>query len=429
MASVNKDSKGWRVTFSDSNKKRRQFRLGKFSKKQAQLVCSRVESIVSAQSAGTQVDPETARWLRDLPAKLYEKLASLGLVQARESSTLGEFTKDYRQKRSDVKESTQLKWQSAQMHLNAFFGEEKHLQAITAGDADEFRLYLLEQELAENSVRRYCGIAKQFFGAAVKKKLIEQNPFSDVVAAVKGNKAKYHFLSRQDSDKILIACPDLQWKLIFILARYGGLRCPSEVLRLKWTDIDWKYNFVTVHSPKTEHHEGKESRIIPLFPEMKEWLLTARKEAGKDSVYVITRYRQTTQNLRTTFLKIIKRAGLEPWPKLIQNLRSTRQTELCDTFPAHVVCEWMGNSERVAKDHYFQITDRHFQMALLETTKIQPVATLVATNRPERRRMGPLLKRTVNEKSREIRGHSSGYVVVPLREMGAEGLEPPTPSV
>ncbi len=162
---------------------------------------------------------------------------------------------------------------------------------------------------------------------------------------------------------------------------------------------------------------------------MKEWLLTARKEAGKDSVYVITRYRQTTQNLRATFLKIIKRAGLEPWPKLIQNLRSTRQTELCDTFPAHVVCEWMGNSERVAKDHYFQITDRHFQMALLETTKIQPVATLVAPNRPERRRMGPLLKRTANEKSREIRGHSSGYVVVPLREMGAEGLEPPTPSV
>ena len=430
MASVNKDSKGWRVTFYDSNKKRKQFRVGKFDKKQVRLICSRIEAIISAQSAGTAVDPETARWLRDLPAKLYEKLASVGLVQARDSSALGKFIKDYRQKRSDVKESTQLKWQSAQMHLNAFFGEEKQLRAITAGDADEFRLYLLEQELAENSVRRYCGIAKQFFGAALKKKLIDENPFADVATSVTGNKLKFHFLTRQDSDKILNACPDIQWKLVFVLARYGGLRCPSEVLLLKWSDIDFKNNFIKVLSPKTEHHKGKESRIIPLFPELKKWLSIAHKEAGKDSVHVITRYRQTTQNLRTTFLKIIERAGLESWPKLIQNLRSTRQTELCDDgIPAHVVCEWMGNSERVAKDHYLQITDIHFQRALRETVNAQPVATQVATNRPERRRMGPLLKRTVNEKSREIRGHSSGYVVVPLRKMGAEGLEPPTPSV
>lgn len=162
------------------------------------------------------------------------------------------------------------------MHLNAFFDEKKQLRAITAGDADEFRLYLLERGLAENIARRYCGIAKQFFGAALKKKLIDENPFADVVAAVTGNSAKFHFLSRQDSDKILIACPDLQWKLVFILARYGGLRCPSEVLQLKWTDINWKTQRIKIHAPKTEHHEGKESRIVPLFPELRTLLMNAQ---------------------------------------------------------------------------------------------------------------------------------------------------------
>ena len=33
----------------------------------------------------------------------------------------------------------------------------------------------------------------------------------------------------------------------------------------------------------------------------------------------------------------IKRAGLTPWPKLFQNLRSTRETELAETFPLHVM--------------------------------------------------------------------------------------------
>jgi hypothetical protein len=31
-----------------------------------------------------------------------------------------------------------------------------------------------------------------------------------------------------------------------------------------------------------------------------------------------------------------------------------RQTELCETFPGHVVCAWPGTSEDVAKDHNLQ---------------------------------------------------------------------------
>jgi len=33
------------------------------------------------------------------------------------------------------------------------------------------------------------------------------------------------------------------------------------------------------------------------------------------------------------------------------------------TFPAHVVCEWTGNSQRVAARHYLQVTDEHFRRA------------------------------------------------------------------
>ena len=35
--------------------------------------------------------------------------------------------------------------------------------------------------------------------------------------------------------------------------------------------------------------------------------------------------------------RIIRRAGLTPWPKPFQNLRSTRETELAETYPLHVV--------------------------------------------------------------------------------------------
>ena len=37
--------------------------------------------------------------------------------------------------------------------------------------------------------------------------------------------------------------------------------------------------------------------------------------------------------------------------------------ELAETFPVHVVCEWIGNSAKVAADHYLQVTEDHFRKA------------------------------------------------------------------
>ena len=68
-------------------------------------------------------------------------------------------------------------------------------------------------------------------------------------------------------------------------------------------------------------------------------------------------------NPHTHMRRIVRRAGLDPWPKLFQNLRSTRQTELAADHPAHVVCAWMGNSRDVAAEHYLQVTGQDFARA------------------------------------------------------------------
>ena len=56
--------------------------------------------------------------------------------------------------------------------------------------------------------------------------------------------------------------------------------------------------------------------------------------------------------------------GSPRWPKLFQNLRSTRETELADEFSMHVVCQWIGNSQPIAAKHYLQVTDEHFEKAV-----------------------------------------------------------------
>jgi len=69
-------------------------------------------------------------------------------------------------------------------------------------------------------------------------------------------------------------------------------------------------------------------------------------------------------NFRTQAHRIIKRAGLVPWGKTFQNLRASRETELVETFPVHVVTGWLGNSPDIARKHYLQTHEEHFRRAV-----------------------------------------------------------------
>jgi hypothetical protein len=152
--------------------------------------------------------------------------------------------------------------------------------------------------------------------------------------------------------------------------------------QLRWGDINWEQKRFVVHSPKTEHHEDGESRVVPLFPELLPFLEEAYWRARPGTEFVITRYRGSESNMRTELKRIICKAGLSVWPKLFQNLRSTRQTELEETWPSHVVCAWLGNSERVAREHYLQVTDEHYTKAA--TALHNPVQYSANLNEPER---------------------------------------------
>jgi integrase len=233
---------------------------------------------------------------------------------------------------------------------------------ITAGDADEWRQKLLAT-LATATVSRDVKRARQFLQAAVRKQLIPLNPFIDLPTPAQVNDAREYFVSREEAARVLEACPDAEWRLIFALSRFGGLRTPSEHLALKWGHVDWQRGRLIVPSPKTEKNRKGASRTIPIFPELLPHLEACWANAEPGQEYVVTRYRDSNANLRTQLNRIIARAGLEPWPKLFHNLRATRQTELAADYPLHVVCEWIGNSAAIASQHYLTVSDADYQRA------------------------------------------------------------------
>ena len=184
------------------------------------------------------------------------------------------------------------------------------------------------------------------------------------------------YISIADTKKLLeFANPT--WRTIVALSRLAGLRCPSEVLSLKWEYVDFASSKMTVSSPKTEHIEGKAFRVVPIFAPLRPYLEDAFELAEPGEVYVVggaqgAAYRATSQkpggwgntNLRTTFEKLIRRAGLNQWPKLFHNLRASLETDLMQEHPIHVVTAWVGNSPRIALGHYLQTLDTDFAKAV-----------------------------------------------------------------
>ena len=364
MASIIRDPRGFkRIQWVVGDGVRRTLRLGKVTSAQAEAIKVRIEAVLLAGVTGV-IDPEVGSWLTKLDDDFHQKLSRLGLVPPRDhvAPTLGKLTGAFFAT-LNVKPGTRVAYGQARKSLEDYFGADRLLKSITVLEADKWRRSMVDAKLAGPTVAKRVKVARQIFAKAVKWKMLTESPFSELKAGKMTNPARAYFLSRADAQKVLDACPDAEWRVIFALSRFGGLRCPSEHLGLRWSDIDWQKERVTVRSPKTEGHAGGDQRVIPLFPEVKEHLLALFEQAPAGTEFIITRYRDKSVNLRTQLRRIIDKAGLKKWPRLFHNLRATRQTELAEEYPIQTVCAWIGNSTSVALGHYLQVRDEHFDRA------------------------------------------------------------------
>lgn len=366
MASVSYSDGRATVQFIDVDSKRKSIRLGSIPKRQAEAIKLRVEALLNAKITNTPVDRDTAAWLTGIGTDLADKLASVGLIAARSSRLLGEFVAEFITSRLDVKEATRVSLRVAAARLVSYFGEDRTLDSITPADIDRWVIHLQTSDYAQATIGRTIRRARQFFTAAVRAKLIRENPVDGIRAPAQHNPERTRFIDMETIGKVMEVA-DREWRLILALARFGGIRIPSELEPLRLADIDFERGRLRVTSPKTARHAGKGERWIPLFPELRQHVEEAFDSAPEGEVHLVRhpclRQRKANVNLRKGLTLLLRKAGVTPWPRLFHNLRASRQTELAATFPSHVVCAWIGNSERIAAAHYLQVMDADFERA------------------------------------------------------------------
>jgi integrase len=359
---------GWVVQFTDAATGRRpKIRLGPVTRKVAENARRHIEHLLVAREMGTPIDVDTAQWLGRLEDVVHDRIVRAGLAQRRVGQSRGDSTvtvqwlvRRYLEVRGpNLKANTVRNLEQAGKKLVGHFGAERPIAGITKGEAIDWREGLLKDH-AEASVATHVAKAKQFFAYARDHGFITTDPFANLRKGSQKNRKRLVFVTPEAVGKVLEVCPDNQWRLILVLARYGGLRVPSEMQDLKWSDVFWDKRKIRITVKKKEHLDGHEVRFIPIFPEIQPYLETAWEEAEDGAVYVVPRARPSGVNLGTQLRRFIGLAGLEVWPRVFQNLRASRDTELAKREPIHLVNSWMGHTSRVAQDHYQMVTDDDF---------------------------------------------------------------------
>lgn len=381
MASLTKDKAGkWRLIFyRDKLRRETTFKANKLNAERIKLI---VERRLDQLTTG-EADRELARMLKNLPDDLRSILERIGLYEtASRRNTLQDLVDAFCHANDNVKPRTILNRQAVINNLITFFGQPRQVESITQKEADEFYHWMRNESrqvgdgtaLKPATYLRRIKTVKSIFALAVRYKWIDENPFAHIKGGNATDESRFYFISTENARKIYDACPNAFWRLVWAFARWGGLRMRSEFPLLRWDGILWDMNKITVYEPKkTRKGEALKTRFIPIFPEIRDalneaWELTQPGDVYLSDFYARMRFGKKPEqngkwNPTTTLEKIIIRAGIQPWGKLLQNCRATRETELAETFPIHAVTAWIGNTTNIAQKHYLQIRDEYFHNA------------------------------------------------------------------
>jgi len=373
MASLDREKRGgreigWRIRWVEADGRQVSLRLGDIAKRNAERMLLLTERLLESKRLGLPLDSETARWVSELSPEMADRLARLGLIAPQRFLTLQELLTDWLENTPYKPVSIGVR-KTAIKEIISFFGPDKPAREITQADAEAFRAYLIQKGLRAATIAKRLQLAGTAFRRAMRKGWVEKNPFEHVRHTT-GNPAERRcYIPAETVERLLHYCPNWVWRLLLVLARFGGLRTPSEPFSLRWSDVLWEEGRLVIDSPKTG------LRTMPLFPRVRKALEEAFELAEPGSVYIIPEeYRRRAMgpcgfqnaNLRTTLEKIIRRAGVEPWPKPWHNLRSSCETDLVNRYPLPVVAKWLGNSSMIAYRHYVDPTDEAFRRAAQE---------------------------------------------------------------
>ena len=370
MASIATDPRGnRRILFTHPHDRRRKtLRLGRCPKRDAEAVAGHVESLIGTLRRGRPPAGDALDWLASLPCDFLARVAAVGLCEPpadgddAPATLAGVLDAVLDAKAVELKPSSVRRMRQARDRLCRHLGGDRDPATITPDDAAAWRAAMLAGGLGRATVRSDAAFAKTLWNAAEARGLVPRvapppghkggGPFALLDAGTTERQA-FRYVTPAEAAAVVAELPDARWRLLFGLAYYAGLRCPSETHGLTWADVDWHRGRLDVRSPKTERHRGHERRAVPIDPLLMPLLRDAFDLAEPGETRAVSLAASHTRGTYEAVGRAVRRAGVEPWDALWLTLRASAEIRWIDAgHPSSHVARWMGHGVTVAERHY-----------------------------------------------------------------------------
>jgi integrase len=203
-------------------------------------------------------------------------------------------------------------------HLKLFF-KGKNVFEITPRLIEKYKIKRLEK-VGPAAVNRELACLKHMFTKAIEWGYVKDNP-AKKIKLLKEPPGRLRYLSPEEIDGLLDACLD-HLRPIVLTAVNTGMR-KSEILNLKWAEVDLSNRKITVVNSK-----NNESRVIPINRTLYEELLKLIKQVKSEYVFSDKNGRPYG-DIKKSFASALEEAGIENF----------RFHDLRHTFGSHLVMQ------------------------------------------------------------------------------------------
>lgn len=175
-------------------------------------------------------------------------------------------------------------------HLNPFFGL-KPLDKISNLDIENYKAEKLQSGQANKSVNNHLIVLNKCLNTAKEWGVIENTPN---IKLLKVQPQKFDFLSIEECQLLLDNCEGLLREIVLVGLK-TGLRF-GELIALKWENINFQSNLMTVQKSISRGREGSTKsnkiRYVPLLDDVSQELKARSRKHG----YVFSRNDNTPLN-------------------------------------------------------------------------------------------------------------------------------------
>ena len=253
-------------------------------------------------------------------------------------------------------------------HLLPYFGRMM-LDGITSQMVDSYKTMRMKQKAAPKTIVLELSNLSHMLKMAVRWQYIEKN-VAEIVEKPRLVKNSPRFLNQDEIQRLIEGAYGSHIYPLIVTALHTGMR-KSELLNLKWTDIDFQQGTLSVQSKKDWHTKNYMSRTLQLTPVLRDVLLEEinrqHSEEKLCEYAFIWKGERIKQDIRRSFRTALRNAGLENSGVTLHTLRHTFASQLVMAgVPLREVQALMGHQNYETTLRYAHLAEDHVKKQVLK---------------------------------------------------------------